>query len=245
MAPTPLTVYHTNDFHNKLNESKAARLKALKDKTPNSLLLDAGDAIWAGNVIVRPGGEHALRLMNAAGYDAMAMGNREFHFLQSGFRAKVGRAEFPVLCANARSTKPGVIVPVVPSIIKEIDGVRVGILGLTVPMITEKMLVRAVSPYVFDDPVHTASEIVPTLRAETDLVIGLTHIGLKEDRRLAAEVPGIDLIVGGHTHVVLKSPEMIGNAAISQAGSHGRFVGCVEIHLDGNAPRVVGSIMEL
>ena len=70
-----LTVFHTGDFHNSLDTTKADRLKALKEQTPNSLLLDAGDAIWAGNIYVRPGGEPALRLMSDAGYDAVVAGN--------------------------------------------------------------------------------------------------------------------------------------------------------------------------
>ena len=245
--PTPgmLTIFHTNDFHNALDERKAARLKSLKDETPDSLLLDAGDAIWAGNVYVRPGGEPALRLMSRAGYDAMGLGNREFHFMQSGLRRKIGWAEFPVLCANIRPTRPGARVPVVPSITREIGGRRIAILGLTIPMITERMLSRKISAYVFDNPVSIAAKLVPDLRSTHDLVIALTHIGLREDRRLASEVPGIDLIVGGHTHAVLDLPELVGRTAIVQAGYWAHKVGRVEIDMDGNDPAISGSIMEL
>jgi 2',3'-cyclic-nucleotide 2'-phosphodiesterase (5'-nucleotidase family) len=240
-----LTVFHTNDLHNSLNEEKAARLKAFKEQTPNSLLLDAGDAIRAGNLGVSICGEPALRLMSDAGYDAMAMGNREFHFLQAGLKSKIGCADFPVLCANIRPVKRGERVPVIPWITKTVADVRVAIFGLTVPMITERMLARKVSAYVFDDPVETASRLVPELRGSHDLVIALTHIGVKEDRRLASSVSGIDLIVGGHTHVTLDPPEMVDAAVIAQAGYWGHSFGRIEITIAGNEVRVTGGIMEL
>ncbi|MDO8683032.1 MAG: metallophosphatase [Armatimonadota bacterium] len=240
-----LTIFHTNDFHNALDEQKANRLKALKEQSPNSLLLDAGDAIRAGNIYVHPGGEPVLRLMNRAGYDAMAMGNREFHFTSSGFRKKLGWAEFPILCANIRRARPRASLPVVPHITKTIGGLRVAIIGLTVPMITERMLARKVSSYIFDDPIETAAALVPKLREGCDLLIALTHIGLKEDRRLAETVPGIDLIVGGHTHAVIEKPEIVTGVPIVQAGYWARQVGRVEVEKIGNEVKVTGGIMEL
>jgi 2',3'-cyclic-nucleotide 2'-phosphodiesterase (5'-nucleotidase family) len=112
-------------------------------------------------------------------------------------------------------------------------------------MITQRMLSRRISAYVFDDPISVAAKLVSDLRPTHDLVIALTHIGLKEDRRLASTVPGIDLIVGGHTHAVLDSPEMVGRTAIVQAGHWAHQVGRVDIDMDGNEPAISGSIMEL
>lgn len=223
-----ITIFHTNDFHNKLTSEKAQKLKELKQSTSNSLLLDCGDAIWAGNIYFRPDGEPILKLMNDAGYDAMAMGNREFHFLATGLRKKIGWAEFPVLCANIRPTNHADL-PVASDVTFNIAGLKVVVFGLTVPMITERMLSRKVSSYVFDDSIETAARIVPELRKRADILVALTHIGLKVDRELAESVPGIDLIISGHTHAVLESPEMVGQTAIVQAGWFARYVGKVEI----------------
>ena len=236
-----LTIYHTNDLHNRLTSEKAARLRELKSSTPGSILLDCGDAIWSGNIYFRPDGEPALKLMNDAGYDAMAMGNREFHFLETGLRKKIGWADFPVLSANIRPTN-GADLPVKSDITIERDGVRVVIFGLTVPMITEKMLVKRVSAYVFDDPIATAARIVPGLRERADILIALTHIGLKFDRELAVSVSGIDLIIGGHTHSVIEQPEMVGQTAIVQAGWFAHYVGKVEI---GENHSITGSLVDL
>ncbi|MEN6521506.1 MAG: metallophosphatase [Armatimonadota bacterium] len=233
-----ITVFHTNDFHNRLTQEQAARLKEMKDSVPNSLLLDCGDAIWAGNIYFRPDGEPVLKLMNDAGYDAMALGNREFHFLATGLRKKIGWAEFPVLSANIRSTNHTGL-PVKSDVTFDIGGIKVVVFGLTVPMITERMLSRKVSCCVFDDPIKTATALVPGLRERADILIALTHIGLKKDKELAATVPEIDLIVGGHTHTVLESPEWVGKTAIVQAGWFAHYVGKVEIDAPGKISAVL------
>ena len=98
-------------------------------------------------------------------------------------------------------------------------------------MISERMLVRRVSAYVFDDPISTAQRIVPTLRPECDLLICLSHIGLNSDRLLAMKVPGIDLIVGGHTHATLPEGERAGETLIVQAGWWGHSFGRVSVEL--------------
>jgi 2',3'-cyclic-nucleotide 2'-phosphodiesterase (5'-nucleotidase family) len=229
-----VVILHTNDFHNKLTPAQAGRLREMKNAAAGSLLLDAGDAIWAGNVFFRPGGEPILKLMNDAGYDAMALGNREFHFLAAGLRRKIGWAEFPVLCANVRPAG-GADLPVRSDITFERSGVRVVVFGLTAPMITKRMLSSKVSNYVFDDAIEAASRLVPKLRERADILVALTHIGLAADRQLASTVPGIDLIIGGHTHVILEKPEMVGRTAIVHSGWFARHVGRVEIEPGGCA----------
>ena len=179
----------------------------------------------------RPGGERILDIMSDIGYDAMTVGNREFHFSAVGFRAKVSHARFPVLCANVRSHT--VKVPTQPYIVDESNmGWRVVVFGLTVPMITVRMHARRFSPFLFDDPLEVAASLVPELhrRFTPDILIALSHLGLGRDRELAAAVPGIDLIIGGHSHDILKSGESCGEGAmIVQAGSHGAYIGRVEV----------------
>ena len=242
--------------------AQAERLRHLRESSPkDSLLLDAGDAVGAGNITFHPGGEPILEAMSAAGYDAITVGNREFHFSKIGFETTLNRARFPVLCANIRRSRlpetpnpqpptPNfrAELPVRPFVIHEREnGLRVAIFGLTVPMITERMLSRKVSAYVFANPVMVAAELVPRLREQykPDLLVALTHIGIQQDRLLAQTVPGIDLIVGGHTHVVLEHGEQAGETLIVQAGSHGRFVGIVEAEWDGGKLRMTARLETL
>jgi 2',3'-cyclic-nucleotide 2'-phosphodiesterase (5'-nucleotidase family) len=245
--PAPYVILHTNDFHNHLSSEQATVIKNRRDELGGrGLLLDAGDAISSGNITYKPGGEPILELMSRTGYAAMTVGNREFHFSRVGFHSKLSMARFPILCANVRSTSSTGHIddksddgeqivrdpPVYPWRLFELeDGFRIVVFGVTVPMITERMLVRKVSAYVFDDPIETAEQLTAQLVEEQapDLLVALTHIGARYDRELAERVPGIDLIIGGHTHLIFPEGERVGETLIVQAGSHGRMLGTVEI----------------
>ncbi len=267
-SPRNYSILHTNDFHNVLSETQADKLKILKQQVGNrGLLVDAGDAISAGNITFKPGGEPILDMMNSIGYDAMTVGNREFHFSRVGFHSKLSRANFPILSANVRTVHGKSIEnngvtgdgdddfsnpldpPVIPwkRFVLE-DGFTVIIFGVTVPMITEKMLVRRVSSYVFDDPVSTAVRLAARLKQDQnpDMIIALTHIGDRRDRELAEKTSDIDLIIGGHTHVIMEDGMRIGNTLIVQAGSHGRKFGVVDVSfIKGQALEMLARLGDL
>jgi 5''-nucleotidase/2'',3''-cyclic phosphodiesterase and related esterases len=240
--PTPLRLHilHTNDFHNGLTDVGAERLKqAVADLNGEPyLLLDAGDAIKAGNVGVNPFGEPILERMSDLGYHAMTMGNREFHVWQAALETKINRARFPILCANVRPRAAKRHLPVQSHAEFLVGGLKAVVFGVTVPMVTEKMAVKAVSDYVFDDPVETAKEMVAKLRWEADVLIALTHIGLREDQRLARTVSGIDLIVGGHSHITLAEPDVVEGTPIVQTGSFAHAFGHVVIEVGDDGNRV-------
>lgn len=242
-----VTIFHTSDLHNKLTPGLAQRLHDLKAATPNSLMLDSGDAIWSGNIYWRPGGEPILDLMNSVPYDAMCMGNREYHFLSAGLISKTSRASFPTLSANLRAARNSLPeagrAGVGSSITFDRCGRRVTVFGLSVPCITERMLVKKVSAYYFDQPIEAAAEIVASLRDKCDLLIALTHIGLKQDLELAAKVSGINLILGGHTHTV--ADERVGETAIFHSGMYGHYVRKLEIELDGGKVDVRSELIPL
>ena len=247
--PQFLTVLHTNDFHNHLSPAQAAFVKAEKAKHENVLLLDSGDAISAGNVGVRPGGEPILTRMSETGYDAMTLGNREFHVADTLLRLKLSRAAFPVLSANIRwRDDQGETLPVAPSWNKTLpNGLRVAVLGLTVPMVTPRMTARLVSAFVFDNPIETAKAQIARLRPDADLLIALTHIGLREDERLAAACPELDLIIGGHSHNKLHEPSVVNGVPIVQAGWFGHYLGETTLAWNGSdtKPTVTGRLVDL
>ena len=226
-----LRLIHTNDFHHRLNAEGIARLRAvLSDpEAPPTLYLDAGDAVRAGNVGVSLGGEPTLRALGGLGCAAMTLGNREFHVSRPVFAKKIADADFPVLCANLRSKSPGGSVPTVPSVVREVGGVRVGVFGLTAPMVTERMSARHLSDFLFDEPISVAKKLVAELRESAEVVILLSHLGIRADERLAESVEGIDLIVGGHSHVVLTEPKWVNGTPLVQAGCHARWYGEVNL----------------
>lgn len=229
-----LVILHTNDLHNRLirRPERAQRLRELitaeRQREEAVLLIDAGDAVGAGNLTFNPGGEPILDLMSDLGYHAMTVGNREFHLTEVGFVTTLNRARFPVLCANVRARGDAQL-PVKPYIMRDTNIGRVGIFGLTVPMITERMLSQHVSAYVFEDPVRRGCEVAEMLRSQVDLLIALTHIGLTQDVRLAQECNRIDLIVGGHSHSILTQPLWSGRTPIVQAGHHAHYLGRVVV----------------
>jgi 2',3'-cyclic-nucleotide 2'-phosphodiesterase (5'-nucleotidase family) len=249
-ASKTLTLLHTNDFHNHLSASQAAFIKHEKDQLENVLLLDSGDAISAGNVGVRPGGEPILTLMSETGYAAMTLGNREFHVADTLLRLKISKADFPVLCANIRwRDDKGETLPTVPALIKTLpNGLRVGIFGLTVPMVTPRMTARLVSAFVFDDPILAAQEQIVRLRPDVDALIALTHIGLREDERLASACPELDLVIGGHSHNKLHEPQIVNGVPIVQAGWFGHFLGETILTWEedlSQKPMVTGRLIEM
>ncbi|GAB4456533.1 MAG: hypothetical protein OHK0029_14660 [Armatimonadaceae bacterium] len=236
--PIRLHIFHTNDFHNHLDDAAAERLRtAIRDLNGAPyLLLDAGDAIKAGNVDFNPFGEPILDRMSDLGYHAMTMGNREFHVWSGALATKINRAKFPVLSANVRPRKPGAALPVQPHRRLEVGGLQVAIFGVTVPMVTERSRAAPLSSFLFYSPIAAAQQQVRELRYGADLLIALTHIGLTRDKQLAEEVSGIDLILGGHSHDTLAEPVVVNNTPIFQTGSHARNFGHIVVEFRGDNP---------
>lgn len=236
---TTIHILHTNDFHNHLTDRQAAIIGDLKTTLRDALLVDSGDAISAGNVGVRPGGEPILIRMSDCGYDAMTMGNREFHVAEAILKHKIRRAQFPILCANiAWREDSGDRLPVQPFIVKGLPcGVRIGVIGVTVPMVTRRMAARVVSAFVFEDPVAAVQRYISDVKPQVDILVALTHIGNREDQRLAAACPELDLIIGGHSHDLLSTHETVGSVPIVQAGWYGHYLGHVTVDFDGTLRR--------
>lgn len=216
-----ITILHTNDLHGSLNPAKSDFIRTLRESA--DFLFDSGDCIKAGNLAIPLKQDPAWRLLAQAGCDAGTLGNRESHILESAFKAKLAGSTYPILCANLKR-RDGTL-PLNAHHVFEVRGLKVGLFGVMVPMVTTRMATQVASAYLWDPAIPTAVEQVSLLRSKVDLLIALTHIGLAQDRLLAAQCPDLDLILGGHSHSILMEPEKIGNVAICQGGSHARFVG--------------------
>ena len=211
-------IFLTGDLHNRLTASGAARLKALRTTEENSLLLDSGDAIRAGNLTFRPGGEPILRLMGEAGYDAMAMGNRESHPTRAVLEKKLADARFPVLAANLMAKRQ----PAPPQVRSHLlvtlaNGLRLAVLGLAPQVTRPDSWWSKVTDYVFDDPLKSAQGLGRKLAETADLVIALSHCGIETDRALA-RLPELQLVLGGHTHRETFEPSEPDRAAVVHPG---------------------------
>lgn len=217
----PLAVIHTSDMHNHLGLVEAGRLRNLRVER-QALLLDSGDAIWAGNVFVKPGPEPAIRRMNEAGYHAMAMGNREYFFRATGLLMKTAEARFPVVCSNLLPLSGSLGHVKRWALLEAPNGERVGVLGLSPLMIPPGSWAEVFSDTRFISHDRAAREALAALRAESDWVICLSHLGYAADCALAERFGEVDLILGGHSHTELEAPVVVNGVTISHVGPYAR-----------------------
>lgn len=222
-----IRILHTNDFHGGLSAARTERLGELR--TEADYYFDCGDAIRAGNLAIPLREDPVWKRLEELRCTASVPGNRESHVLEAAFKLKMAGATHPVLCANLFDRKGNR--PLLESIVLDHPAARVGIFGVMVPMVTAKMKTQAASAYLWTAPIPEAKRLAARLRPEVDLLIALTHIGLRQDQILAGEAPEIDLILGGHSHTVLHEPATVGRTSIVQAGSHGRFAGVMQWEL--------------
>ena len=241
-----LVVLHINDTHGKLspynlgghNIGGIGRLstlvKQVRAENPGRvLLLHAGDIFSRGEpVVIYTGGYVNLLAFEKMGFDAITPGNGEFYFGIENLKRQTSRVSTPFVHANVTyKHHDGSIFP--PYLIKEIQGVKVGILGLGLirPWHQSSQTLK------LNDAVEMAKQYMPELRPKVDFLIALTHIGVKNDSLLAAAVPELDLIVGGDTHTRLNTPSRIarvngnGSVAIVQARHYYQFLGRVDVQL--------------
>ncbi len=232
-----LRLLHVNDFHGFAEPHRpvgslelqggaaylAGAVNRLRAARP-SLLLAAGDMIQGDNWANLFQGASVIELMNAMGFDAMVVGNHEFDFGREVLAERIRQAAFPVLGANVQGL-PGLR----PYVMKRVGGLRVAILGVVTPDTPQATHPRNVAGLTFTDPAAAVREHLPRLRQEADLVVVLSHLGYAADRKLAQAVPGIDVIVGGHSHTRLERPERLNGTWIVQACEHGRFLGVLDL----------------
>jgi 5'-nucleotidase len=220
-----LTIFHSNDFHGyePTNLARQATIiNQARAKESNVLYLNAGDVFTRGKYHHVFYGELEFAELNAMGLDALTLGNNEFKATEQAetsqqyLFARIEQANFPVLCANIHQVKDGSYLPnVKPFIIKTVDGIRIGIFGVTA---NRTGTYRQVQGLVVDDQIEAARKIFPQVAAESHIVIALTHIGFDIDQALAEALPKLAVIIGGDSHTVLLKPVNIGGIPIVQAG---------------------------
>ena len=237
-----LRILHTNDFHGKLNPDKFEYLSRLRKNV--DMYFDCGDSIRTGNVGVPLVEDPVWKFFAELECTASVPGNREFHISEAGFKAKLSGCKHPVLAANLHYRHPkgnhlqsrqrGVFaLSADQPLASGMTIGSIGVLGVMVPMVTERMSSRHLSAFINSDPIEAATRCVERLKAKVSTIICLSHLGLQKDVELATKVSGIDLILGGHSHDLVDPPAKLGSTVIAQAGSHGRFAAVHEITSKG------------
>ncbi|HEX8424168.1 MAG TPA: bifunctional UDP-sugar hydrolase/5'-nucleotidase [Pyrinomonadaceae bacterium] len=265
-----ITILSTTDLHgnilpvdyytNKPDARGLAKVATLvkgarKENPEGTLLLDSGDTIqgtplqYFHNKKNNAPPDPMMLTMSALKFDALAVGNHEYNFGLAVLEKARREASFPWLSANTYKRGSNETY-YQPYLVKELKGVRVGIVGLTTPGIPFWENRENFAGLEFRDPLVEARKWVAILREKEriDLVVVAMHMGLEEDLRtgevspgqvtnenvavrLAKEVAGIDLILMGHTHREVPSL-VIGGTLLTQANSWGRHLARADVYLE-------------
>ncbi len=230
---------HTNDLHGHIENAPALAglAKAERAKRKDVLWLDAGDVISGTPVSTVHRGTPVFRVLGAMGVDAACLGNHEFDHGAARIATFREAAPFPLLCANARGVE-GELLADAEWTVFDVDGVRVGVIGLLLED-TPARTIRRGNEGVRFEPARAALErLLPKVRAQCDLLVALTHLGYEADVELARAVQGVDVIVGGHTHTDLPGPVRIGSTLVVQAYRYGERLGRLDLRVDLDLRRV-------
>ncbi|MED4224609.1 bifunctional metallophosphatase/5'-nucleotidase [Neobacillus cucumis] len=266
-----LTIMHTNDTHAHLDNiaRRITTIKQVREDNSNSLLLDAGDVFTGTLYFNEYEGLADLEFMNLIGYDAMTFGNHEFDKGTATLANFIKGAKFPFVSANVnfqqdanvknyfnnrieKHPKDGQIYN---GIIKEVNGEKIGIFGLTT---AETKDISSPGPDVeFENYLEEAKQVVKEFKKKgVNKIIALTHIGYNDgggdnDLTLAKDVEGIDVIVGGHSHDKLDQPVIV-NAGeeptvIVQANEYSKYLGTLDVEFDkkGKVVSSSGKLIDL
>jgi|GEM_PF-498015 len=263
---TILTILHTNDIHGHFEQmprlaTLIARERSLaRNEGRHVLLLDAGDSsersVWESSITK---GRANFFLLEAMGYDASTVGNGETFQWGLGALAKlVESVHFPVLAANLFAMDSNQ--PPVPNlkshVIFEIEKLKVAVVGVTVDEPSAYFRFGYRSEFAAD----VLGDLIPRLH-ETQAIILLSHLGfgyqtdeeyearhpkdspralILGDRQIAKAVPGIDVIVGGHSHTLLNEVRCVGDTVIVQAGDYGKFLGRLDLEIGSDGVKAIG-----
>ncbi len=222
-ASASLKILHFNDHHAYLDQSimklkfegigkvytpiggfprLATEIKKLK--TPNTLVLDAGDAFSGTLYHTLFHGMANIEMMNQLGLDAFTLGNHEFDNRDEGLKAFIDKAKFPIVSANVVAKKGSILDGAwKPYIIKEINGTKYGIIGLEISQKT-KVSSRPSKYISFLDELKSTQKYADKLKAKgVDKVILLSHFGYENDLAMIPKLSGIDVIIDGDSHTLM------------------------------------------
>jgi len=230
----PLTILYTNDLHLRFERLDALErlIAEQRDEVGDLLLVDAGDA-W--HDFRRPttavwGADAMADWMNRVAYDAMALGNHDMYWGSERLDELAAEACFPILCANLRATGLSVP-PFVPSVVIDVNGASIALIGLVGP---EFLAFSAFPSLAYMHPDDALREALERLPDGLDAVIVVAHLPVAEAASIARRVPGIDILITGHSHEETLEPVPVGDTIIVQAGCFGAKLGRLDVEIEAD-----------
>jgi 5'-nucleotidase/UDP-sugar diphosphatase len=251
-----IDILTVNDFHGALPAAGrnpgaaavAAYLQSQRAHNPaGTLILSAGDMFQGTPDSNLLRGKTVIEVMNAVGFDAMALGNHEFDWGLDVLKERQAQAAFPMLAANIvdkATARPVTFVK--PYIIIEKQGVKVAVVGLTTPDTAVTTNPRFVGGFQFADPVRTMTALIPELKSQgADIIVVLGHLASYPGTEPAGEataltaVTGVDVIISGHSHRLVAGK--VAGVPVVQADYNGRAVGKISLVYSRQDHRLLAS----
>ncbi|MGL5330358.1 MAG: bifunctional metallophosphatase/5'-nucleotidase [Peptostreptococcaceae bacterium] len=248
---TDINIYHTNDTHARVDSNIGfAKFKEYIDETSKDvdgkLVLDAGDTLHGQSFATLENGESVAKVMKAVGYDAISPGNHDFNYGQDRLKELGQIGDMKILAGNVTDANDNLKYE--DTMIKEIDGVKVGVFGIATPETEYKTNPNNVKGLDFgtkEEVIQDTKEMVKDLEEQgADIVVGLGHLGIDSDSELkstdiAKEVEGIDLLIDGHSHSSKDDYQKVGDTIITSSGEHFKNVGMVNVQYDKKEDKLV------
>ena len=250
------SIIHTNDEHDPNFDKrfpKEATLIHQREKVhgdDKSIIVNTGDLTYEGNND-KPGPQFwgpTAEILNAEGVEYFVPGNHEFQhggrYLEEEFLPKL---DAEVLLGNVTYKSDGKpIVHTKPYVIENINGVKVGIIGLTTPRQATKAHPNVGFDINTTSVAQGAQKLAPEVRAAgADIIVVIAHEGINRCVDAAQAAPGVDVIIAGHDHATVQEPKEIGHSdgsktLVLEAGSHGKYVGDLTLEIDSGSKKLVG-----
>ena len=241
-TPEPdLLIAHTNDLHARYRpfesrggESRggfariSGRLNQLRVQYGDRLLfVDAGDLFQGTPFYHFYRGQLGMDLLDAMKCDAFVLGNHELDDGHENFLLRSKNIAFPTLCANVSLPEHRLLMQASTRI--ETAGLSIDIVGLVTAGLDEVTGVVSRGELVLEDPAQALGSWMDARTNAADFTFVLSHCGLGEDLQIAAEVAGIPLIIGGHSHSFMDEPELVGETTVTSAGAYGYNLGLLKL----------------
>jgi 5'-nucleotidase len=231
-----ITILQVNDLYDitpveKGTKGGLARVATLRDRvakdSPNTIFILAGDFLSPSTMSSIFQGQQMVATLNAAGLDLATFGNHEFDYGEAATLERMRESRFAWVSSNVIDPKTGLpFGNAVSFALRRFGDIRVAFIGLTTPETT--VLSKGARDLKFLDPIATAKDMVARAkRVKADVIVALTHLYMADDKKLAAAVPEIDLILGGHDHERMDAT--VGRTLIFKAGSDGISLGRIDL----------------
>lgn len=243
-------IYHTNDVHSHLKSWPRTRAylqqrrKIHEEKNEACFIFDLGDFIDRADLYTEATlGRANMHLLEEAGYDAVTIGNNEGITLSKGaLEALYEQVDFDVILSNLKHLnhqQPKWANPY--KIYQTKDNLRLGVIAATAPFVD---YYRPLG-WEIVNPIENLQKIAKDISENVDILVCLSHLGLKSDEVLGNTIPNLDLVIGAHTHHILPMGKRVNQALLTGGGKFGMYIGHSVINYDESECKVISSNTEL